>query len=88
MLIGPLKVTARSCRLEFDTIVGLARPEAFEMAVSDVITGWLMRLHLPTMRCSSLHPHMRNIFNSCCTCELPLLKDRIETRHISAGEPQ
>ena len=33
VLIGPLKVTARSCRLEFDTIMGLARPEVFEMAV-------------------------------------------------------
>ena len=33
VLIGPLKVAARSCRLEFDTIVGLARPTVFEMAV-------------------------------------------------------
>ena len=55
---------------------------------SDVITGWLMRLHLPMMRCLSLHWHMRNIFNSCRMYQLPLLKDRIETRHISGGEPQ
>ena len=33
------QVTARSCRLEFDTIVGLARPTVFEMAVMWSLVG-------------------------------------------------